>query len=125
MTTKEFDNVIDKMITRDVQMMTRKGKEYATDTDRFHNFNIASQIANALGFSFRGNPITPATVAFFFRLKHIVSEFDILENPQCVKQYDVNEKFGDDIIYAYLQRALLCQLDEKDLKEKFGIAEQE
>lgn len=72
-----------------------KGTEYAPDSDRFHNFKVARDLFNLAGFQVNGKPLEIHHAALAFQIKHIVSKFDILQNPDNFSPEQKKEKFGD------------------------------
>lgn len=89
---KETHSIVD-------HLLENKGEEYATGSDRLHNFNAGAGVTGK----------HPEAVLFGFVLKHIISLSDMINDlekgysyPQCVWE----EKVMDIITYMYLLRAI-------------------
>ena len=101
MNTENFKEAIEKHLGRINSNLLAKAKEYATDTDRLHNFNRASGIIGEC----REKAI------FSFALKHLVSTMDIIDDINKGKlptQEMLDEKLGDlgtyiALLYASIQ----------------------
>lgn len=98
MTEKEFQHVLTTRLTKIKETLSSKAKEYATDADKLHNFNIGARITGQ----------TREKVLWGFALKHYISFLDILENldkGQLPSEALVDEKIGDLINYLVLVEA--------------------
>jgi len=79
-----------------------KGKEYATEESRFHNFELASQM--------KGNSLIDCLDGM--QIKHKVSLRDMISDFEKDKLHPLSkwkEKLGDDIIYSILLYAMIEQ----------------
>lgn len=85
-------------------LLEQKGREYATDDDRFHNFVVGQEIAKSMF-----PEIKPSQVAFMFALKHIVSIMDMLKMDVSFTEERINEKINDTIVYLILIKAMLIK----------------
>ncbi|MBX3045167.1 MAG: hypothetical protein KF896_15755 [Ignavibacteriae bacterium] len=112
MTNNVFNEFLDKQLLKRKMVLSYKADEYAVDNDRFHNFNIAVDILKHVGII-----DTPAKVAFCFRVKHIVSEIDLLNGTTELTEDIIEEKFGDDINYAFMQQGMLFNQLKEDQNE--------
>ena len=92
-----FDQVIQHRTDAIHNTLDKKAKEYASDTDRFHNFRVAARI----------NKTTPERALKGMMLKHEVSVLDMIENPHVLSEERINEKIGDNINYLILLEGLL------------------
>lgn len=108
MNSKQFDELVNNRISKTIQTLVIKAKEYASDTDRLHNFNKAGNMSNqSREKALKG-----------FLLKHIVSLDDIIENLDkgIIPSKDViDEKIGDIINYHILIEA--CIIDRINSEE--------
>lgn len=99
---EQFEVMLKKYIDEKFETLGIKAREYSRGNNRFHNFDVAVDILKYLG------PIdTPAKVAFCFRVKHIVSIIDMLNNPETITEAMLKEKCGDDGNYGDLMRGIL------------------
>jgi len=96
----DFGQVVEDRIESIRSVLFSKAKEYATGSDRFHNFNVAARIAST----------TPESALMGMRLKHEVSVMDLVEiaasRPLDLTEGMVEEKIGDDICYLILLEGL-------------------
>ena len=92
-----FDQVVQERTDAIHNILSMKAKEYASDTDRFHNFRVAARM----------NKTTPERVLKGMMLKHEVSVLDMIENPHVLSEEMINEKIGDNINYLILLEGLL------------------
>jgi hypothetical protein len=96
MNTEEFTSLIEEQIKRSTSLLIDKAKEYASDTDRLHNFKVAAGILGETQEQALGG----------FLAKHIVSVFDMINSG---KEYPIevwNEKITDSINYLLILRAM-------------------
>lgn len=111
-----FDDCIENRLQKIRKTLLLKAKEYASNDNRFHNFDVAAHILNS----------TPERALQGMMLKHIVSIFDLIEwtevNEQLITESLINEKIGDAINYLILLEGLL--LRRINMKEKEGETEQ-
>jgi uridine kinase len=102
MNTAEFNKVIEKRIDLIKLIMLSKGKEYSTDSDKFHNFK------QSVGISFH---TCPEKIAWEFATKHFQSIKDTLDSVDngAVNFTDkyIEEKIGDAINYLILIEGML------------------
>jgi len=95
-------------------ILAEKGAEYASDDDRFHNFNVAARIYNT----------TPVKALKGMMLKHEVSVLDFIEwddtAPEKLTNELIDEKLGDNINYLILLEGLLKKRlnDDKEAQQK-------
>jgi len=104
-----FDEIVNSRVLKIKQTLGSKAKEYASKTDRFHNFNIAGRIANT----------TPEKALYGMMLKHEVSVFDLIEmadtEPEKLTVALIDEKIGDNINYLILLEGLLKKRVENEI----------
>lgn len=102
MRTKEFDRIMQDTMEGIKQILTAKNDEYATDTDRLHNFNTAAELAHTTSeMALRG-----------MLAKHIVSVWDLIdksEDGDFANYLTWNEKIMDSIVYMCLLRAIVWE----------------
>ena len=99
-----FKQVLDARIYQMRATLNAKAGEYATTTNRCHNFDVAARIAN----------ITPEQALDGMMRKHIVSTFDLIAwtsdgNESKITKDIVDEKIGDLINYLVLLEGLLVR----------------
>lgn len=99
----DFNTLVDDRYDAIKKTLVAKAKEYATDGDRFHNFNIAGQI---LG-------VSPERALLGMLVKHIVSVFDLVEwaenDLDKLNHFIVDEKITDSVNYLILLEGLLTK----------------
>lgn len=101
MKTKQFKALVKSRLGCISAMLTQKGKEYASDTDRLHNFKRAAKLRET----------TPEDALMGFFMKHLTSVLDMVDEIE-TKDFPVeyvNEKLGDCINYLILLEALLAE----------------
>lgn len=95
MKTEQFNEIIHEQISRSLDILVVKAKEYATD-DRLHNFKIAAALKAE----------TPIQSLAGMMSKHTVSVYDLCRTGS--RDLNVwNEKITDSINYLLLLRALV------------------
>lgn len=92
-----FDQVVQERTDAIHNTLAMKAKEYASTTDRFHNFRVAARM----------NKTTPERALKGMMLKHEVSVSGMIENPHILPEEMINEKIGDNINYLILLEGLL------------------
>lgn len=97
MTNQEFTDVFDRRMELARKVLVKKGEEYASNTDRLHNFKQAGAM---LGES-------PEQALWGMNAKHIISMQDMIKAPDTVTEAQADEKIGDAINYLILLEALL------------------
>lgn len=98
-----FDEIVKSRLEKIKEILGAKAAEYASQSDRFHNFNVAGRIAG----------ITPEKALYGMMLKHEVSVIDLIESagscPEKLNDALIDEKIGDNINYLILLEGLLKQ----------------
>lgn len=88
----EFEKFLNSLIER----VKIKSKEYAPNTDPFHNFNVGAEIENQ----------DPRVVLHGFMLKHLISYFDHVTDLKNGglgwTSFQSEEKLGDIITYLVI-----------------------
>ena len=107
---KTFDNCVEDRLQKIRKTLLLKAKEYASNDNRFHNFDIAARFINS----------TPEQALQGMILKHIVSIFDLVEwtevNESLITESIIDEKIGDAINYLILLEGLLLRrINVRDL----------
>ena len=96
-----FDDIVTERIAKIRSILVEKAKEYAKDTDRYHNFNIAGRILNT----------TPEKALIGMWMKHVVSVLDLVDwadiLPDKLSTEIIDEKIGDAINYLILLEGML------------------
>jgi len=104
--TKTFNDVLNARIYNTKAVLQDKAKEYATQKNRYHNFDVAARILDC----------TQEQALQGMMMKHIVSVFDLIDQTES-KQTDkktVDEKIGDLINYLILLEGILIRRAEKE-----------
>ena len=114
MNKDQFDEIVERRTRKIVKTLTTKAKEYASDDDRFHNFNVAARIAGT----------TPEEALKGMMLKHIVSVFDMIEwsytDEGRLNEAIIDEKIGDTINYLVLLEGMMRhQLSRRIARETY------
>jgi len=97
-----FTTVVSERINKIQATLCSKAKEYASDSDRLHNFKVAAKLSSTIE--------TPEQALFGMLRKHLVSVIDIIDNTAKNVFPSVglrDEKIGDAINYLILLEALL------------------
>ena len=101
MSAKQFEAVLQSRLDKIKAVLGAKAKEYSSDTDRYHNFNIAGRMAGT----------TPEKALKGMMLKHEVSVLDLIEwsgaAPSRITEALIDEKIGDNINYLILLEGML------------------
>jgi hypothetical protein len=101
-----FTEVVNNRLDQTMKVLLRKETEYATTTDRFHNFKVAARKLNC----------TPERALLGMMIKHVVSIEDIVDSLETDNpKLDVDliyEKIGDNINYLILLEGMLLQRAE-------------
>lgn len=97
MNVLEFNEIIDKTLNNCTDVLCGKAKEYASDTDRLHNFKVAAALQG----------LTPVQALHGMMSKHIVSIADMCMSGEKYSAEMWDEKIGDNINYLLLLRALI------------------
>ena len=96
-----FDQIVQNRIGKIQSILIDKAKEYATLTDRYHNFNVAGKILGT----------TPERALIGMWMKHLVSVLDLVEwldfQPEKLTEEIIDEKIGDAINYLILLEGML------------------
>ena len=99
----DFNEVVSERIQQIESVLKSKADEYASGSDRFHNFNVAARVEGT----------TPEKALKGMMMKHIVSVFDLIDwvdsplNRKKITPAIINEKIGDNINYLILLEGLL------------------
>ena len=94
-----FNNIVLSRIGKIEDVLADKAKEYAKNTNRFWNFDVAARIANS----------TPEKALWGMAMKHLVSVIDIVNSPADATEELIDEKIGDMINYLILLEGLLLR----------------
>jgi hypothetical protein len=98
---RQFDLVLKHRIEKITSILASKASEYAADTDRYHNFNVAAKMDDE----------TPEQALKGMWKKHLVSVFDLIawtkDCPERITEALIDEKIGDAINYLVLLEGML------------------
>ena len=120
---KTFNEIVEARCKKIVATLASKEEEYATDENRFHNFDVAGRAEN----------ISPVQALWTMKMKHWVSILDVVKKiekafqegrePEPVTVEFINQKIGDDINYDILLEGILREryIDIPRLKVPPGI----
>ncbi len=102
MNAKTFTKLVVNRMERCEEVLCSKAEEYASNTDRLHNFVVAG----------RARGLDPVTALDGMMMKHLVSVWDIIDWMETDKNYVpsvalVNDKLGDVINYVLLLEGLI------------------
>lgn len=101
MNSNDFDIIVENRCEAIVKTLSKKAEEYATERDRFHNFNVAA----------RKRDTSPEKALMGMKVKHDVAVDDLvewaIETPEKLTIAIINEKIGDSINYLILLEGLL------------------
>ncbi len=100
MNQDKFNEIINTQISRSLDTLVMKAKEYATE-DRLHNFKTAAVMQNC----------TPEQALAGMMTKHTVSVYDMCNTGQTYSMAMWDEKITDNINYLLLLRALAEESD--------------
>lgn len=106
MNSKDFDKIVFDRVLAIENTLAAKGKEYASNTDRLHNFKEAARLEE----------VHPITALRGMMLKHIVSVNDMCDKYRAggtESEAMINEKFGDYINYLILLEAMLKERNQE------------
>jgi len=99
--SNNFDAIVESRITLIRRVLSAKGSEYATPSDRFHNFRLAALM---------GRTSAPRAL-WGMAAKHLVSVVDLVEGRLDHSDRDlVKEKVGDLINYLILLEGLFEEM---------------
>lgn len=101
MTHAVFNTLLRFRIEKIRATLSSKGKEYASDADRLHNFK-----ADVGGLE---ENETPAQVLWGYLRKHLQSVYDIVSSTRTPDAAVIDEKVGDAINYLILLEAVLLE----------------
>lgn len=110
----EFNKLVDERIKLIQSVLQKKGAEYATDKDVFHNFEEGTKM------SFHDKR---EMVAWEYMMKHMISIKDMISSKQAYSEHTIREKFGDAINYLILMEAMM--LESNGIQQKFCDAVKE
>lgn len=103
-----FERIVDETLQQIRETLIVKGKEYRRNNNPFHNFEVGARKKN----------ISREKVLDGMLLKHEISIEDMtndLDQGKLPSESSVNEKFGDNLIYLLLKKAMFI---DRILKSK-------
>ena len=103
MKTDQFEKLLKARLVKMEQTLGAKAREYATDSDRLHNFKVAAGISET----------SVEKALWGMALKHLVSVIDMIEGRTAVTPELVDEKIGDLINYLVLLEAVFMEEQEE------------
>jgi len=99
MNNEQFNKLVKERFGQCEAILCKKADEYASDTDRLHNFKVAARV----------NQCSPEQALWGMYSKHLVSVMDMFQAPDRVTAEQIKEKIGDSINYHMLLEALLVE----------------
>lgn len=107
MDNEDFRANLDAIHEKIETILGAKGGEYATDSDRLHNFKVAAQVQG----------ITKKEALSGMMAKHTVSIYDMIGDGKDHSLEKWDEKILDHINYLILLRAIVIEEDEEDRRK--------
>lgn len=111
MNTETFNKIVERRCGLIKKVLTKKAVEYASATDRLHNFNTGARILNT----------SAASALFGMAAKHLISVMDIVKETEIGKYPSremLDEKIGDLINYLVLLEAVVLEATHWKIKIK-------
>jgi hypothetical protein len=108
MKTKDFDSLVVERCEKIKKLLSSKGKEYASEDERLHNFKAASAATGR----------TWEQALWGIYMKHWVSVQDMVEGALKPTKELIDEKIGDSINYHILLEALMLERLTEENKDK-------
>lgn len=99
MTPEEFEQIFEDFVGSSRVVLIDKAKEYASETDRLHNFKKAAALIGG----------TPEQALWGFAVKHLVSVADMVYSGKTYTDAQWDEKLGDALNYLILLRAQIAE----------------
>lgn len=102
----EFERIVDETLQQIRETLIVKGKEYRRNNNPFHNFEVGAIKKS----------ISREKVLDGMLLKHEISIEDMtndLDQGKLPSESSVNEKFGDNLIYLLLKKAMFIDRIQK------------
>lgn len=100
MNRETYEKIVETQLQKCEDVLLMKSREYATDDDMLHNFNVAAELKGE----------TPQQALAGFMAKHTVSVYDMCQAPDgkfTMEKWD--EKITDHINYLILLKAVVHQ----------------
>ena len=97
MTAKDFDKVVDELVSHACKTLKSKAGEYSRDTDRLSCFKRAAGVQQ----------VTPSQALLGMMTKHVISIYDCITSGNKFTEAMAKEKIGDNINYLILLYGLL------------------
>lgn len=107
MNSETFARSIEHQLQICTDVLVDKAREYATDDDRLHNFNVAAALQDE----------TPVEALLGMMAKHTVSVFDMGRNAMAYPMDIWDEKITDHINYLLLLRAAIQEIHGDALED--------
>lgn len=98
MSHEEFDTILEDRVAKMRAVLASKSREYATGSDRLHNFHSASDFG-----------IGAAEACWGYMMKHLLSVKDMAFSRKVLPRAVIDEKIGDAINYLVLMEAILLE----------------
>lgn len=112
MNYEDFETVFNNQVQRSQKVLLMKSGEYATPTDKLHNFKVAAALKGS----------SPVEALGGMMIKHIVSVYDLINRHEA--QADISrdlwdEKITDAINYLILLKACLVEEYSRKAEQDF------
>lgn len=112
MTEKQFEEIVEDTLNQIKETLIVKGKEYRRNNNPFHNFEEGAKRSGLIREKVLNGML----------LKHEISINDMtndLEHGKIPSKETVNEKFGDNLIYLILKKAMFIDaINNANIKSK-------
>lgn len=97
MNNEDFTRNIQGRFAQSEETLLKKAKEYASDEDRLHNFQVAAKLQGMTAREALGGMMA----------KHVVSVYDLIRQPELASPEVWDEKLGDNLNYLLLLSAVV------------------
>jgi hypothetical protein len=97
MDIETFDKLVAEQLKQCSDILTVKAKEYATPTDRLHNFLVAAEVMD----------VPPRQALAGMMVKHTVSIYDMCNSQYIYPDAVWDEKITDHINYLILLKGII------------------
>jgi len=112
MNGNEFDKIVNKVLDNTKSVLSSKASEYASSSNRMHNFAKCSKFNSLLCMGRNNN----ARALWALLAKHVASISDIVDDTtKDITMELLDEKFGDTINYLILLKGII--IEDKDIAE--------
>lgn len=97
MKAEDFEIIIEEQIAKCKDILCTKAEEYASNSNRLHNFYVASELQN----------VSPMRALSGMMAKHTISIYDLCDMDHLASKELWDEKITDSINYLLLLQAVV------------------